>query len=289
VRRAASQSLIMGKNGMQLACTAALVLAASIASAADVPPSWADPMKQVHSRFHGEKGTLAQLGDSITVTMAFWAPLAGQPKGMDESTAQALRTVKAHIKGECWSKWKGPQFGNDGSMTIRWGHQHIDEWLKKLNPEVATIMFGSNDVDQMEAGEYERTTREVVHRCLQNGTIVILTTAPPRSSRFEKSREFADCIRRIAADEKLPLIDYFHEILKRRPIDWDGSLPQFKSSPGDEYQVPTLIARDGVHPSNPSKWFNDLSEEGLKHNGYALRNALTLAAYAEVIKQELLN
>ena len=235
----------MGKRGMPLACIAALVLAASIASAADAPPGWAEPMQQVHSRFHGEKGTLGQFGDSITVTMAFWAPLAGQPKGMNESTAQALRTVKDHMKGDCWSKWKG----------------------------------------QMEASEYERTTREVVQRCLQNGTIVILTTAPPRSSRFEKSREFADCIRRIAADEKLPLIDYFQEILKRRPSDWDGSLPQFKSSPGDEYQVPTLIARDGVHPSNSSKWFNDLSEEGLKHNGYALRNALTLATYAEVIHQ----
>jgi hypothetical protein len=57
----------------------------------------------------------------------------------------------------------------------------------------------------------------------------------------------------------LPLLDYFGAILKRRPDDWDGSLAKFKEPPGDEYQVPTLIARDGVHPSNPSE-FKDYSE-----------------------------
>ena len=47
----------------------------------------------------------------------------------------------------------------------------------------------------------------------------------------------------------MPLIDYQAEILKRRPDDWDGALPKFKDVPGSEYEVPTLIARDGVHPS----------------------------------------
>jgi hypothetical protein len=276
----------MDQRFWQMIGTISVVVIAPLSSAAD-KQTWVEPMKQVHSRFHGERGTLAHFGDSITVTMAFWAPLAGEPKQMSPETAQALRTVKGYITNDCWAKWKGPEFGNDGSMTIRWARQHIDEWLKKLNPEVAVLMFGSNDVDQMEAAEYERTTREVVQHCLENGTIIILTTAPPRGSRVEKSRQFADCIRRIAREEKLPLIDYFGEILKRRPDDWNGALPQFKSAPGDDYQVPTLIARDGVHPSNPSKWLNDLSEEGLKHNGYALRNALTLSAYREVIRSVL--
>jgi hypothetical protein len=83
------------------------------------------------------------------------------------------------------------------------------------------------------------------------------------------------------------LINYFAEILKRRHEDWDGSLPKFKGSPGDEYQVPTLIARDGVHPSNPSRYANNFSEEALRTNGYALRNYLTLLTYAEVIEEVL--
>ncbi len=129
---------------------------------------------------------------------------------------------------------------------------------------------------QMDASEYEAKTREVIQRCLANGTIVLLTTMPPRSGQLAKSRRFAEVARGLARKLKIPLLDYSAEILQRRPEDWDGSLPQFKDSPGDEYQVPTLIARDGVHPSNPAPWVSDYSPEGLRHNGYTLRNHLTL-------------
>ena len=93
-------------------------------------------------------------------------------------------------------------------------------------------------------------------------------------------------MRRVARDKKVPLIDYHAEILKRRPKDWDGTLPKFKDVKGSEYEVPTLIARDGVHPSNPRK-HQDYSEESLRCNGYALRSYLTLLAYAEVIGKVL--
>jgi hypothetical protein len=261
------------------ACLAVRVFSAEV-NAED----WVDAMKKVHGRFTGAKGTLAQFGDSITVTMAFWSPLAGQPKGMTDDAAQAHRLVKTHLRPECW-KWKGPEFGNNGSMTIRWADENIAAWLARLNPEVAVIMFGSNDVGQTEVTEYERRMREVVQRCLRNGTVVLLTTAPPRSGLLEKSRLFADAVRKIAREERLPLIDYCAEILARRPADWNGALPQFKDLPGNEYQVPTLIARDGVHPSNPKRYENDFSSEGLRQNGFALRNYLTLIKYADVIEK----
>jgi len=248
---------------------------------------WVAPMKAAHAHFTGTRGTFAQFGDSISVTLAFWAPLAWEAKQLDPRAARAHPLVKRYIKPECWNKWKGPQFGNEGSMTIRWALENVDAWLKTLNPEVAVILFGSNDVGQMDASEYEAKTRQVVQRCLANGTIVLLTTMPPRSGQLAKSRRFAEAARGLAGELKIPLVDYSAEILQRRPEDWDGSLPQFKSSPGDAYQVPTLIARDGVHPSNPKAWVSDYSGEGLRHNGYTLRNYLTLLAYAEVIAKVL--
>jgi lysophospholipase L1-like esterase len=267
---------------------ASLLLAASVAAAAAAdPPDWVEPMRQVHARFSGARGTFAQFGDSITVTLAFWAPLADSPKGLNAETARAHALVKGYLKPECWRQWKGPDFGNNGSMTIRWAHANVDRWLARLKPEVAVLLFGSNDVGRMEAAEYETRTRDVVQRCLAGGTIVILTTMPPRSGRLEKSRQFAEAARRVARELRVPLVDYCDAILSRRPADWDGSLPQFKGTPGDEYQVPTLIARDGVHPSNPKAWGNDFSAEGLRANGYALRNYLTLLAYAEVITRVL--
>jgi hypothetical protein len=53
------------------------------------------------------------------------------------------------------------------------------------------------------------------------------------------------------------------------------------------YDVPTLISRDGVHPSNPRKYAGDYSPEGLRNNGYVLRSYLALMKYAEVIEKVL--
>ncbi len=249
-------------------------------------PGWVEPMKKVHAQFKGEKGTFAQFGDSITVTMAFWSPMAYELKNPSSELAKAHELVKKYMKPDCWSKWKGGAFGSDGGMTIRWAHDNIDKWLAKLNPEVAIIMFGTNDLNQLELKEYEEKYRQVVEKCLQKGTVVILTTIPPRSGRLDKARTFADAVIRIGKDRGCPVIDYFGECLKRRPDDWDGAAAKFKDTPGGVYEVPTLVSGDGVHPSNPSK-FRDYSEESLKHNGFLLRNHLTAIMYADVISQVL--
>src|SRR5205809_4030796 len=77
---------------------------------------WLEPMKAVHAQFHGAQGTLAQFGDSITITMAYWAPLADHPKEMSPEMGSAYKFVKSYLKAECWDKWKGAEFGNNGSM-----------------------------------------------------------------------------------------------------------------------------------------------------------------------------
>ena len=171
-------------------------------------------------------------------------------------------------------------------MTIRWAHENIDGWLKKLNPEVAVIMFGTNDLTQLSLEEYERLTRAVAGRCFSNGTIAILTTIPPRHGMTDQSLVFAQAVRRVARELKTPLIDYQAEILRRRPDDWNGALDKFRDVPGDEYNVPTLIARDGIHPSNPQD-YQEYSQRGRNHNGYLLRNAMTLRTYAAVIRRVL--
>ena len=82
-------------------------------------------------------------------------------------------------------------------------------------------MFGSNDLTQMEPEEFATLTRRVVQRCLDNGTVVILSTIPPRHGFEQKASQFAEGVRRIAAELKVPLIDFHAEILRRRPDDLD--------------------------------------------------------------------
>jgi lysophospholipase L1-like esterase len=270
----------------ELYVTAITLMVPTTVLAEDIP-TWKEPMKQAHAHFKGKPGTLALFGDSITVTKAFWAPLSYAPKNLPEPLAKNLEMVKGYMVEDCWSKWRGGDHGNESGKTTRWAEENIDNWLRKLNPEAAVIMFGTNDLNQIEASEYEMRTRAVIEKCLKNGTIVILTTIPPRAGMEKKSKEFADVQRKIAADLKLPLIDYQADILKRRPDDWNGGLPQFKSdATRDVYNVPTLIAADGVHPSNPSR-YQDYSEESLSKNGYQLRTVLTLTMYSEVIRAVL--
>jgi len=196
----------------------------------------------------------------------------------------AFESVKGHMLEECWDR-KGGQFGNRSRMTIRWADENVDTWLKTLNPEAVSLMFGTNDLNSLGAEEYETTLRGVTAKCLDNGTVVILNTIPPRHGKAEKAAEFAGIARRVARELKVPLIDYQAEILKRRPTDWDGALGSFSAYKG--YDVPTLIARDGVHPSNSKKHVGDFSADGLKNNGFGLWNYLLLMKYAEVIDEVL--
>jgi hypothetical protein len=255
------------------------------AARADEVPAWAAPMRKVHEKFTGKPGTLALFGDSITVSRAFWSPPAGAPEDLPEPIAKNLAVVKKHMLDDCWSRWRGSEYGNEGRKTIRWAEENIDAWLKKLNPEAAVVMFGTNDLNELDAAEYDRRTRAVVEKCLKNGTVVILTTIPPRAGFEKKAAEFAEVQRKVADDLKLPLVDYHAKILKIRPDDWNGGLPKFKDGGAkDVYQVPTLISGDGVHPSNPAK-FRAYTAESLANNGYLLRTVMTLDTYADVIRE----
>lgn len=265
---------------MRQSFMAVLILFCAIQTRA-ADPDWAPAMRKVHARFTGQAGTFAQFGDSITVTMAYWSGLKWQHKNLDAAGQQAYARVSKYMRDECWAGWKGPDFGSQGSMTIRWADQNIDRWLKRLNPETALIMFGTNDIGQVSLDEYEKRLRHVVQKCLDNGTVVILSTIPPRSGHLDDCRRYAAVVKKIASEMDLPVIDFLQQCLQRRPDDWDGS--KFKDIK-DPYQVPTLIGGDGVHPSNPKQWDADYSDDGLRHSGYGLRSYLTLMAYSEVIQ-----
>ncbi len=266
--------------------TAAVAATSDTAHDAGRQPRWVKSMRAVHAKFSGEQGVLALFGDSITDSRAFWFGLPYSRKNASPKMEASFKLVNGYMKKECWDR-KGPQFGNQGGKTIRWAHNNVDRWLKELNPEVALIMFGSNDLNSLGLEEYASKTRAVVQKCLDNGTVVILSTIPPRHRFEEKSAQFAQTVRKIARDLNVPLIDLHGEILKRRPADWNGALEKFSEYQG--YDVPTLIARDGVHPSNPKQYRNDYSEEALSRNGFALRNYVSLLQYAEVIERVLLD
>jgi len=69
----------------------------------------------------------------------------------------------------------------------------------------------------------------------------------------------------LVKEKKLPLIDFYGEIVKRRPNDWLG----------------TLISGDGVHPTGENAGAEP-TEENLKSSGHLLRGVLSVRKIAEV-------
>jgi hypothetical protein len=249
-------------------------------------PYWAARMKEVHARFKGGRGTFAHFGDSITSSDAFWARLRMGGHKMSPETACDFGLVRSYMNPECWDRWKGEKYGNDGGTDSAWAVAGVAEWLRRLNPEVVLLMFGAGEFGAREPADYARNIRTVVERCLENGTVVILTTPSPTHGNLDRARQYAAALHQLAAEMEVPVIEYFEAVLQLRPDDWDGTLPQFRDVPGDEYQVPTLISRDGIHPSNPEQ-YSDFGPDGLSNNGFVLRTYLTLRSYAEVIRTVL--
>jgi len=239
--------------------------------------AWVGPMRAVHAKFAGQQGTVACFGDSITITMAFFTPLQYDVKNVPDDLKDALAWMRQYVQRRCWRDWKGPEWGNEGRTTTDWGLRGIDGWLKKTNPEVALVLWGTNDTYQgPNPPKYTDNLRAIVQKCLDNGTVPILYTIPPRGDQANNPKNtkhiesFVEAARAVAAEKKVPLIDFYQEILARQPKDF----------------AKTLLG-DNLHPSYPKEYQNNFSEEALRQSGYTLRNYLTLRKYHEVHQKAL--
>jgi len=250
---------------------------------------WVAPMRRVHARFKGTPGTLAQYGDSITVTMAFLAGYSWsgkiEAKNMTPEVRRDADTVQNYANLKLWREWKGGQWGNTGMMMSNWLHKNIDAWQRKMNPEAAVIMFGTNDIGRLWPPAYTENMAASLRRMMADGTVPILTSIPPANRRGH--REYWLAALAIARALEVPLIDYYAEVRRRRPDDWNGRLDKFAAYRKNVYEAPTLVAADGTHPSNPKPWRGDFSDDALNHNGFVLRNYMTVRTYAEVIRKVL--
>jgi len=240
---------------------------------------WLGPMKKAHARFTGTKGTFAQYGDSISITMAFWTPLLyGERTGGPPEMTEALETARKVIHRPCWRNWKGPAWGNNGNMTIAWAFANIDAWQKKMHPEVGVILFGTNDFGYgPHPPIYTEKYAAVIDRMLADGSIPIITALPPHGRQkgnlggLLRVLDLRQAAIAVAKAKKVPLIDFYTEVLTRQPEKWRE-----------------ILIPDGLHPSYPKQYQRNWSEEGFKHSGYTLRNYLTLRTWHEIYTKVLL-
>jgi len=265
---------------------ASLAAALLLAGTSVGQPYWLAEMTAVHATFQGTKGNIARFGDSITYSGASFNPLQWDASNRSPEDMAAQEWLQGYINPACWS-WQddavaasnGCYSGTRSEWPLRVGDQHptlsnIEHWLHKLEPELAVVMWGTNDLGPDDLLTYTNNMRQVIQACKDYGTIPLLSTIPPRRNYDTKSAQFAQAMRDLAVELSVPLIDYNQEILTRRPGGtWDG----------------TLISGDGVHPSYDPDHINDFAESALNSVGYCLRNYMSLHALYEVYNEILVN
>lgn len=249
----------------------------AVAQAADEPavhavalsPEVVEAMTAVHAGFRGSAGRVAQFGDSITYSMAFWSPMSWDDPQRFLTRDDGL--PKTPAKGR-WrdviqgARDKGPKFGNYSGWRVGNLLKSIDAVLARDKPEAAIIMIGTNDVSGNRVpADYRAGLETVVEKCLRARCVPILNTIPPRRGHESSVEAVNAIIREVAAKRKLPLADYHAACLRLRPgKSWDG----------------TLISKDGVHPGGGKT--NDYSPANLKTCGYALRNWVNFLALRQL-------
>ncbi len=232
-------------------------------------PDWVEPMRQVHAGFQGTPGYVAQFGDSITYSMAFWSTMSwtypdhyligndGLPK---TPPGRRWRDILLGARD------KGPKFANYSGWRVGQLLRAMDDVLEREKPEIAMIMIGSNDVSGKEVPKkYGEQLAEVVDKCIAAHCVPLLSTIPPRRGRQELVVQVNQIIRDLAARKHIPLVDFYAECLRHRPGEtWDG----------------TIISSDGVHPSGGES--HVYTDENLRKCGYALRNWLNFRMVRQI-------
>lgn len=263
----------LGIEKVRLGVAFAAIVGLCLGTASAAPPAtakagkaaagdWAAAMKAVHAKGKGKQGSVSQIGDSITYTKAFLAPMAWEkPVGFD--------AVAGRIDGKALNDRKGPEHGNYSGWVAQQGLDVIGKVLAAEQPEIAVIMYGTNDVTKGVAPvDYRKHLEGIVDACLEAGCVPVVSTIPPIVGKEDRVALINTEVRELAAAKKIPLVDFHAAILERQPgTAWDG----------------TLLGKGDVHPSGGKNL--DFSKENLAVCGYALRNYVTLAVLEDVIKK----
>ena len=241
-------------------------------------------MRAVAKRFTGAEGVVLHLGDSITYASPYtaWARAgAGKTKEDGAILRWSHRGEEndhdgwylAHVdlpKGGSYTAAGGVRADQYLAGGFK-GMLSLDGIIGKYHPQVAILMLGTNDAWQGRAPEaYATDMEQIVTRLLEHGTIVILSTIPPLIDNLRLQGEYNDALWKLAERHKLPVIDYYGEMLARRPgTTWDG----------------TLLEKGDGHPTADRAGVTSTSAPtpaNLRESGYLLRGWLSVKKLEEV-------
>lgn len=208
----------------------------------------------------------AKVGDSISVSDHWLKPIAAG----DFHTAdyRYLNDVIAHFGSDSFARASAAAgIGWSSFIILDPDSADPDQCLsgespliceyRIMQPAVALIMLGSNDVGILQPSDYRYNMRRILDLTLARGIIPVLSTIPQRVGFEDRVDVFNRIVRDLAAEYRLPLVDYFAAMVLLPGLGLD---------------------EDGVHPNvapHGLKGEVDFHAENLNY-GYVIRNLTTL-------------
>ena len=222
----------------------------------------------------------ARVGDSITSTGQFLTDCGygREELGPHRELAALIRVYKAqvvdHVAGLAHNSFNHvslaahPAWTGADLLGLRWPYLDppapILQEYSVVNPSIALIMFGTNDIDQGTPAEFAAHFDAAILLSLQNGVIPIVSTLPDRQdtpANLALTPMFNAIIRDTAGRYNVPLIDLALAL---------EELPNHG------------LEADGIHPTYyAGHTSNTFTAAGLRY-GYNVRNLLTLQMLAKV-------
>lgn len=112
------------------------------------------------------------------------------------------------------SLWANPEFCESGETPLACE-------VRIMQPSIALIMFGTNDVFYLDETQFDYFLRSIVVETIHSGALPIISTFPHRPEFPEKSVLYNQVIVQIALDYDIPLINLWQalESLPNQGVD----------------------------------------------------------------------
>jgi hypothetical protein len=157
------------------------------------------------------------------------------------------------------SMWANPEFCESGETPLSCE-------FRIMQPSIALVMFGTNDVTSLTEEQFDFSLRSVLAETIRNHTLPILSTFPQRPEFPEKTLLFNQIIVQAALDYDIPLINLWQAL---------DPLPNQGVEPDDTTHMTEPI--DGSAAN--------FTAENLQ-TGFTTRNLLTLQVLDLVLNSE---
>lgn len=157
--------------------------------------------------------TVVCFGDSITGVYYHTGGIRAYPEMLQLALSRQYPGAKVKVVNA----------GISGNTTVQ-ALARIERDVLAHRPQLVTIKFGMNDVTGVPPETYRQNLLEIVARCRGIGSEVILCTPnniydeDPRRP-MTKLAEYSGIVRAVAAEQGLPVVDFFAEYERIRKTD----------------------------------------------------------------------